>query len=152
MYTSTVKPRKEIKNMTSITKKVMSLHTKSTKELKEIYQSVFKEPAPFYASGVHLIPKIAYRMQELAMGGLSKDTKDKLRKIAQGTDPTSITPSKQKLLPGVKIRKKYKEMIHEVEVKQQGYEYQGQSFNSLSAIATKITGTKWNGPKFFGLR
>ena len=137
--------------MSSITKQVLGLRTKSTKELRQIYESVFNEPAPFYASSVHLIPKIAYRLQELAIGGLSKATKDKLMKIASGGDPNKLQ-NKKSLLPGVKIRKKYKDVIHEVEVKKEGYEYMGQSFNSLSAIATKITGTKWNGPKFFGLR
>ena len=152
MYTTQLTEKKQNENMISITKKVMSLHTKSTKELKEIYKSIFKESAPFYASSVHLIPKIAYKMQELAMGGLTKETKDKLIKAAKNIDSIDIKYSKQKLLPGVKIRKKHKDIIHEVEVKKKGYEYQGQSFNSLSAIATKITGTKWNGPKFFGLR
>ena len=136
--------------MSSIIKQVMNLQDKSTKELKDIYKSIFGESAPFYASGVHLVPKIAYKLQELSMGGLSKSTENKLLKISKGEDPQNLNSNTP--LPGCKIRKKYKDVIHEVEVKKKGFEYMGQHFGSLSAVATKITGTKWNGPKFFGLR
>ena len=56
------------------------------------------------------------------------------------------------LMPGVKLCKDWRGVQHEVEVAQEGFEYNGQHFKSLSAIATKITGAKWSGPKFFGLK
>jgi hypothetical protein len=56
------------------------------------------------------------------------------------------------LLPGTKICKEYNGSVYQVEVLKDGFEYNGQKWKSLSAIATKITGTKWNGPKFFGMR
>jgi len=55
-------------------------------------------------------------------------------------------------LPGTKICREYRNVMHQVEVRSDGFEYMGQKWKSLSAIATKITGTQWNGPRFFGLR
>ena len=57
-----------------------------------------------------------------------------------------------KLLAGTKLIREFQGELHEVLVSENGFIYQGQSYKSLSAIARKITGTRWNGPAFFGLR
>lgn len=135
----------------SVLRQIVELKHKSMKELKAIYVSLFATSYPDNANKEQLIPKIAYRLQELAFGGLSQSTKSKLDSIANN-DSALINSKHCNLLPGTKICKNYNGIMHQVEVRSDGFEYNGQKWKSLSAIATKITGTKWNGPKFFGMR
>lgn len=135
----------------SITKQVMDLRDKRVEDLREMYESLFNEKPDKSRNSSYLRPRIAYRIQELAYGGLSDETKSRLIKIANGTPPSKLRPCSN-LLPGTKLCREYNGVIHEVEVKSNCLEYQGQKFRSLSAIAFKITGTKWNGYKFFKLK
>lgn len=138
-------------NNISVVKQVLELKHKSIKELKAIYSNLFAGKCSPHANKEQLIPKIAYRIQELAFGGLSQQTKHKLESMDKG-DLSMIKTKHSDLLPGTKICREYNDIMHQVEVIADGFEYNGQKWNSLSAIATKITGTKWSGPKFFGLR
>lgn len=140
-----------MKDNITIIRQVLELENKSSSELRKIYNNIFPDKCAENSSQDQLRPKIAYRLQELALGGLDEQTKAKLASIAKG----GIIASKYKhsdLLVGTKICKEYNNVDHQVEVTKDGFEYNGQKWKSLSAIATKITGTKWNGPKFFGLR
>jgi hypothetical protein len=135
----------------SIVRQVLELERKSLIELRKIYNSLFTEACASNAHKEQLVPKIAYRIQELAIGGLRDQAKRKLESIAK--DGSSALKAKNSdLLAGTKICKEYSGIMHQVEVMKDGFEYNGQKWKSLSAIATKITGTKWNGPKFFGMR
>jgi hypothetical protein len=88
-------------------------------------------------------------LQELAFGGLDVKTKSTLESIAKdGVRKTKYSD----LLVGTKICREYNGIMHQIEVLKDGFEYCGKKWKSLSAIATNITGTKWNGPKFFGMR
>ena len=136
---------------THVIKKVISLNSKSLDELRALHQELLSEQPHTNASRRQLIPKIAYRLQELALGGLSDDTRDSLQQIANGAKPATVRPHTN-LLPGTKICREYNGVMHEVEVTKTGFDYQGQPFRSLSAVARKITGTRWNGPKFFKLK
>ena len=133
----------------SIVKQIIELESKSLEELKAIYNDIMPKPLKTHVSRDYLRPRIAYRLQELAFGGLKEEIKDKLLEAAVGdqTHKNKIAP--KKLLPGTKICKKWGEITHEVEVLRDGFSYAGQKFKSLSAIAKVITGTKWNGLKFF---
>lgn len=134
----------------SLVRQIIELENKSSAELREMYNSLFEIKCKHNAHKDSLRHKIAYRLQELALGGLSQDTASKLERMADLGD--TKTKKSSDLLPGTKIRKQYKDTMYEVEVLENGFECGGQKFNSLSAIAKYITGTKWNGPKFFGLR
>ena len=135
-------------NKKSVVRQIIELDGKSVEELREIYNDIMPKPLKTYVSKDYLRPRIAYRLQELAFGGLKEEVKDKLLKIADNqTHQNRIEP--RKLLPGTKICKKWGDIIHEVEVLKGGFVYAGQNFKSLSAIAKVITGTKWNGLKFF---
>ena len=136
----------------TIIRQVLELESKSSVELRKIYNNIFTEKCAENSSKDQLRPKIAYRLQELALGGLDEQTKAKLGSIAKGGIITASKSKHSDLLVGTKICKEYNNVDHQVEVIKDGFEYNGQKWNSLSAIATKITGTKWNGPKFFGLR
>ena len=140
-----------MKDNMSIIRQVIELETKSPAEIRAIYNNLFQDRCLSNAKKEYLRPKRAYRLQELALGGLDKQTKSKLESIAK--NGAVITKTKHSdLLAGTKICREYNGVDHQVEVTKDGFEYSGQKWNSLSAIATKITGTKWNGPRFFGLR
>ena len=132
----------------SIVKQVLELESKTMSELHKIHSNLFMENPSGLLSKEYLIRKLAYRIQELSIGGLDPKSKAKLSEAAGG----SVKAKQTSLLAGTKIRREYNNIIHEVEVTEDGFEYNGQRWSSLSAIATKITGTKWNGQKFFGFR
>lgn len=132
----------------SITRQIIDLQNKSSVEMRSLYRSLFDDPLPYNASHLNLRSKIAYRMQELAMGGLNEN--DKLRLENLGDKKSEAKHSN--LIAGTKIQKNWNGVVYEVEVLDDGFEFQGQRFKTLSPIAFKITGTRWNGPKFFNLR
>lgn len=134
----------------STLRQIVELERKSASELRKIYKNLFNMEAASNANKDMLIPKIAYRIQELALGGISDKAKHRLEALAKGN--IKETAKHSDLLPGTKICKEHNGIMHQVEILKDGFEYNGQKWKSLSAIATKITGTKWSGPKFFGMR
>ena len=133
----------------SVIRQVVELETKTSAELREQYNNLFKENCAQNAQKEYLRPRVAYRLQELAFGGLDVKTKSTLESIAKdGVRKTKYSD----LLVGTKICREYNGIMHQIEVLKDGFEYFGKKWKSLSAIATNITGTKWNGPKFFGMR
>ncbi len=103
---------------------------------------------------------VAYRIQEQANGGLSPETGRRLTTIAAALerDPT-YTPlselritSELRIKPGTRLIRRWKGEMHRVTVLDHGLDYRGRHYRSLSEIAREITGTRWSGPLFFGLR
>jgi hypothetical protein len=92
---------------------------------------------------------IAYRIQEEAFGGLDRDTLKLLDRLAQGQKPSELN---RRLKPGTVLVREYEGTRHTVTVAADGFLWQEKTYSSLSTIAQLITGTKWNGPRFFGLR
>lgn len=135
----------------TITRQIIELEYKSAADLREIYNSIFPKKCAANAGKEFLKPRIAYRLQELSFGSLDEENRERLEKIADGIS-LNILRHHSDLLPGTKICKEWNNVRHEVEVLKDCFEYQGQKFKSLSAIARKITGTRWNGPKFFKLK
>ena len=132
----------------SIVGQVLALKTKTVKELREQYKALFnKEPLP-NSTIKKLQERIAYRLQELAFGGLTDESKSKLLKIAEGKDVVLARKHKD-LLPGTIITRKWQGINHKVEVMENGFYYSGKKYKTLSPIALDITGTKWNGKRFF---
>jgi hypothetical protein len=100
-----------------------------------------------------LIPILAYRIQEKALGGLRESTARKLRQLSE--EPARGTrPSQEAIRPktGTRYVREYGGKLHEVTVLDTGYEYQAKAYRSLTEITKVITGAKWSGPAFFGLR
>jgi hypothetical protein len=100
-----------------------------------------------------LVLALGYRIQELEYGGLGKSTRRKLQTIAKTlrtTGRVGSTPSLS-LKPGARLVREWHGRAHTVTVTEEGFEYAGTSFPSLSKIAKKITGAHWSGPRFFGL-
>jgi Protein of unknown function (DUF2924) len=92
---------------------------------------------------------IAYRIQEEAFGGLDRETVKLLDRLARGEKPNELN---RRLKPGTVLVREYNGERHTVTVVADGFLWRDMTYSSLSIIAQAITGTKWNGPRFFGLR
>lgn len=123
-------------------------------ELRTRYRELFKNEPP-KAFGPDLLRRsIAHRIQERAYGGLSASTRrllDQLAKAAIAKPDARLEPP-GRIKPGSELVRTWNRRTHRVTVLGKGFAYDGKTFASLSEIATSITGTKWNGPRFFGLR
>jgi hypothetical protein len=89
---------------------------------------------------------LAWRIQAEAFGGLDRETRRRVKR--QGP----IEAEGLSLGPGARLRREWQGRIVEVEVEASGFRWEGTLYPSLSAVATAIAGTRWNGPRFFGLR
>jgi len=98
----------------------------------------------------HMIPILAYRAQEKVFGGLKESTLRILRKLALG-NPSEAQPI-YRPKTGTRYVREHNGKLHEVTVLDDGFEYESESYRSLTEIAKAITGTKWSGPAFFGLK
>jgi Protein of unknown function (DUF2924) len=100
-----------------------------------------------------LVLGVGHRLQEIAHGGLGKATRRKLQTMAKAlrkTGQVSPTPSLG-LKPGARLIREWHGRTHTVTITEDGFEYAGTSYSSLSKIAKKITSAHWSGPRFFGL-
>ncbi|MEI9931694.1 MAG: DUF2924 domain-containing protein [Rhizomicrobium sp.] len=108
-------------------------------------------PSPRVSRDV-LIRGVAFRLQEEVYGKLGKACRRQLNKLAadlgNGTPPTQSPPS---FKPGTKLIREWKGKVHEVVIAGDTYIWSGKHYRSLSQIARSITGTRWSGPRFFGL-
>ena len=127
----------------------------SANELRQRWRELFDtEPPPYNRR--FLESRLAYRIQELAYGGLSQETVDRLKAMAG--QYANHEPADRKARPtraplaGTKLIREWQGVEHCVTVRAEDFEYLGRPFKSLSSIAREITGTKWNGWVFFGLK
>jgi len=137
-------------------------------ELRQRYQEVFGE-ASHSQHKQHLVRRIAWRLQVLAQGDLAERARQRALALAHDADLRVQIPAawiarqrsapppqrgpKDRRLPviGTTLRRQYGDQTVVVKVLREGFEYQGQRYRSLSAIARQATGTRWNGLLFFGL-
>jgi hypothetical protein len=118
----------------------------SLDELRACWREMTRQSAPKVLSRDLLARMIAYRIQEKAFGGLSRETRKLLDRLAKGEEPV------RRLKVGTVIVREYQGTLHEVMVVPDGFTWREKTYSSLSTIARAITGTSWNGPRFFGLR
>jgi hypothetical protein len=139
----------------AISKQIAQLYGLSRKELLDMWQELYRRAAPDGIRRELMVPFLAYRIQENAYGGLKPATRAELRRIARSLERSTASPElriQPKIKSGTTILRQWRRETHEVLVTESGYEYRGASFKSLSQIARAITGTKWSGPLFFGLK
>jgi len=110
-------------------------------QLKERWKALFDSEPPA-RNRAHMVKRLAYRIQELAYGGLPEETKAQLREIAEGHERASKRSRKDGPVVGTRLVREWKGERHEVTVTRDGYEYRGRPFKSLSAVARTITGTR----------
>ncbi len=135
--------------------RLAALQTATATELKEQWRVLFgKEPPPF--NRPYLVSRLAYRIQELAYGGLKPETRARLEALGEQLDGGNVELRRiradSRSLPGTRLIREYDGVQHVVTVRADDFEYEGRPYRSLSAIARHITGTRWNGWVFFGLR
>ncbi len=146
----------------SVLKQIADLDNLTYNQLCERWRTLF-EKDPTASNRPYLIKRLAYRIQEIAYGGLS----DNARKTIDGILDARVfdenggrlngrRPEKMYKagvpIPGTRFIREWKERTYEVTVVSGGFEFEGRRYRSLSAIAQAITGTHWNGRAFFGLK
>lgn len=120
-------------------------------DLKHEWERRFGAPAPALSSEL-LRLGIGYKLQEARSGGMSRGTRILLRQVAmRAGEDTEKKPMPRKLTPGTRLVRDWHGQGHTVTVLEDGFEYDGKHWKSLTAIAKAITGNQWNGPLFFGL-
>ena len=135
--------------------RLVALADASMADLKDQWRALFgAEPPPY--SRKFLESRLAYRIQELAYGGLKPETVQRLEALGEQIDGKNITlrriRQEQRPIAGTRLLREWQGVEHVVTVQRDGFEWQGRPYQSLSAIARAITGTRWNGWVFFGLR
>jgi hypothetical protein len=135
--------------------RLVALKTTPTPQLKEQWRQLFEGEPPAF-NRRYLESRLAYRIQELAYGGLKPETVRRLEKLGEELDGGRVDvrkrPANDRPISGTRLIRDYQGVEHCVTVRDNDFEYQGRPYKSLSAIARAITGTQWNGVVFFGLR
>jgi hypothetical protein len=136
--------------------RLAALKTTPTPDLKTQWRDLFdSEPPPFNRR--YLESRLAYRIQELAYGGLKPETILRLERLGEELDggdraKRRVRADRDRPITGTRLLREWQGVEHVVTVTTNGFEWQGRPYKSLSAIARAITGTRWNGWTFFGLK
>jgi hypothetical protein len=139
--------RRQVRDPASIEAEIERLRTCAPDALRRRWRVMFGRTPPAALSKDLLARMIACRMQELAFGGLDRESLTFLDGLARQTGPR-----RRQLKVGTVMVRDYQGQRHTVTVARDGFDWQGRSYGSLSAIARAITGTAWSGPRFFDLR
>jgi hypothetical protein len=144
---------------TSVEDEIAHLRGLDLRGLRARWLSVFQRPAPAHLTGHLLFSVIAYRLQADRLGDLDHATRQVLdRTVASETAPAmsarlaSFDRKRTELIPGTVLIREWNRRSQRVMVMADGFAWNGKTYDSLSKVAFAITGTKWNGPRFFGLR
>jgi hypothetical protein len=144
---------------TSVEDEIAHLRGLDLKGLRSRWQTVFQRSAPAHLTRYLLFAVIAYRIQVDRYGDLDHAT----RQLLERTDSSEARPAmsarlasfdqkRTELTPGTVLVREWDRQAQRVMVMADGFAWNGQTYDSLSKVAFAITGTKWNGPRFFGLR
>ena len=142
----------------SVLRQLATIETLTMEQLHEKWRDLYGGEPPGYRKQF-LIKRLAYRIQELFYGGLSEAARTRLQQLAPA-DPVAgvdgqapgTSQTRADILPGTRFVRIWKDCRYEVLAHPNGFEYDGRMFRSLSAVAREITGTRWNGRVFFGLK
>lgn len=137
-----------------ISKHLASLPKLGKPAVCNLWRQLFrKEPPPETRKDL-MLRIVAHRLQEQEFGGLSEANCRRLRQLANifEADPDAVVSTRPRIKPGTRLVRQWKEQVHVVEVQAEGYAYRGSRYENLSEIARLITGTRWSGPLFFGLK
>jgi len=142
----------------SIVRQIARLQKMPIDALRERWRDLFGTEPPAYCHSL-LVRRLGYRLQELALGGLDPQDRERIKnavvdgKFAEAT-PLKKNRPQQKDMPviGTRLIREWNGDRYEVTVVNDGFEFQGKTYRSLTAITKVITGAHWNGPAFWGLR
>ncbi len=128
------------------------LQSLGLEQLRDEWRRLYQGDAPRLSHDL-LVLALSYRLQETEQGGLGRATRRKLQTIAKSLRTTGRVGSAPNLSlkPGARLVREWHGRTHTVTVTEDGFDYAGASYPSLTKIAKKITGAHWSGPRFFGL-
>lgn len=137
-----------------LAQKLASLARMTRPQLVTLWTELKGARPAFRARRDFLARAVAYHLQEQAYGGLSPAVRRRLRSLAEGLRAGRAlqTARSPQIKPGTRLIRAWRGDTHEVLVQDRGFGYRGQTYRSLSEIARLITGTRWSGPLFFGLK
>src|SRR6201984_2036609 len=143
----------------SVEDEIAHLRGLDLKGLRSRWQSTFQRQAPAHLTRHLLFSVIAYRIQADRFGDLDHATRQVLDRAAGNKGGSSLSDrlasldqKRSELTPGTVLVREWDRQSHRVMVTADGFAWNGQTYDSLTKIAFAITGTRWNGPRFFGLR
>jgi hypothetical protein len=137
-----------------LAKKLAAFPTMTIRDLRGEWRRLYRADPP-QKVGRHLLELgVAWRLQERAFGGLGPGTKRLLVALAKSVEAKHTLPRTRsiRLKPGTKLIREWRGKTHSVLVLEDGFQWRGQRWRSLSAVAREISGTSWSGPRFFGLQ
>jgi hypothetical protein len=146
--------RRAIQDATACREALARLPELDLGELRQQWRALYKADASPHLSRELMLRAVAYRTQEVALGGLRPERQRQLRQFAQQLKEgreRRIRPCPE-VKPGTRLVREWQGRTYEVLVLDDGFSWQGTSYRSLSALARTITGTAWSGPLFFGLK
>ncbi len=132
-----------------IKREIAALEVLDRSALLQRWRSAFGRDVPPHLSRTLMEKAIAYDMQAKVFGGLSGRT---IRALKAAAKPEAVAASRKLPGRGARLVREWNGILHEVDVVDDGYLWHGQRHRSLTAIALAITGTKWSGPRFFGIK
>jgi Protein of unknown function (DUF2924) len=143
-----------LSNIEGLSAEIENLRTLDPEELDQTWRDLFGSGRPSRVCGDLLIKALGYRLQEKAIGGLKLSTRRLLEhwgRNGSGGGPLA-EQARTRLKTGTVLVREWHGVTHRVTVLDDGFDFHGERFRSLSEIARKITGVRWSGPLFFGLR
>lgn len=149
-----MQPANTFQRNSDLERTLVELARSRIEDLRQKWFQLFSAPPPM-AFGPDLMRRsVAQRLQEDANGKLSPGTQRELNRIIMSIErnPIARIQLPRRIKPGAVLVREWKAKTHHVTVLDKGFTYEGRPYPSLSEIAREITGTRWNGPKFFGLR
>jgi hypothetical protein len=149
-----MKSKISVSDRATLATEIASLAEAILADLKSRWRVLYGTEPPPRISRDLLTRAVAYRIQEKALGGLKPSTRRLLAKVAAEASarrPIQMTPAPT-LTPGTVLLRDWRGTQHQVIVREHGVEFQGKRYKSLSQVAHRITGSKWSGPLFFGLK
>jgi hypothetical protein len=140
--------------MSPLESEIAALDGLPAHDLRIAWRRLYRERPPSCLNRDLMIRAIAYRMQERAHGGLAPATKRRLHGLVAEIETKGIGAFDPgiALKPGARLVREWGGRMHTVVALENGFDYDGERYPSLTRIATRITGTHWSGPRFFGIR
>jgi hypothetical protein len=151
-HRSTAEASNRTTSQLDLSRKIAALTELTAPQLRAEWRRLYRGQPPRLSRDL-LVRAIAYRMQELAYGGLSKATQRKLQALTKELESNGsvVCDPSPRIRPGARLVREWRGRTHTVIVTEDGFKYAEKTFSSLTQIAQAITGAHWSGPRFFGL-
>jgi hypothetical protein len=143
--------KRQVRGRETLASEIASLSKLGIHELRDRWKAMFGKAPSRDISRSFLTRAIAYRLQEKAFGGLKPSTRRVLAEFVNGgADGSAAAP--RIIQSGAVLAREWRGISHQVSVLEKGFCFRGKRYRSLSGVAREITGTRWSGPLFFGLK